>query len=328
MVFPHNVDNEIRKASTMSGSGKAQLGSVAAGIACLVLYFFMKYIFISLLELPKGVMLLAYGLSVLIIFIYVFRFVIFKEQEKKVQAKNANSETLAKYINVNKDSCSYVEVLGLKIPILEFDNGNNFVVIEFKFGENSDQKAAVSSTMLYEVIRLLNANYLEYRFYVMKESFENSEECAKMMNSFNNVQDPQLAYYLLQIANEALKLTTEESNVDSIILQIRATNSLQALALRDNLKPLVSLLNSMNTAFRSIKFLDINDTFELVKLQDHVAALDFALMTNMLTLEEGNSVDDSSGIVSLLSLKAETGQIFDVESKLQEKFELKARPLK
>lgn len=328
MIFPCNVDDEIKKASTMSGGSRVQLVSIITGVGCLILYFFMRYVVIDLLQLGAVVHKVVYGITVVVILLYVFRFGIFKEGERKQQARDTLGDTLAKYISINKDSASVIEVAGLQIPILEFNNGNAFVLIEMKFGENNDKRANTTGIMLREVIRLMNANYLEYRFYVSRERFAESAECQRFMQQFNQVADKRLAYYLLQIAEKAMQITEEKSNASSIVLQIRAAGSLQTLSLKESLPALVGLLNSNGTAFRDIRFLDIVGAFEFVKSQTKVSAIDFAMMKNLEAMEEG--VDDASqyGAVTLLTLGATTGQIFDVENQLQNNFKTKARKLK
>lgn len=148
------------------------------------------------------------------------------------------------------------------------------------------------------------------------------------MQQFNQVADKRLAYYLLQIAEKAMQLTEEKSNVSSIILQVRAVGSLQAISLKDSLKPLVGLLNSNGTAFRDIRFLGITEAFEFIKRQTKVSAIDFAMMKNLEAMEEGLDEAAQYGAVTLLTLGATTGQVFDVENSLQNNFKTKARKLK
>lgn len=328
MIFPRNVDDEIKKASTMSGGSRAQLTVIVSVVGCVILYFLTRYVVVDLIQLGVVVHKMVYAVAVAVILLYVFRFGIFKEGERKRQAKDTLGDTLAKYISINKDSASVVEVTGLQIPILEFNNGNVFVLIEMKFGENDDKRANTTGVMLREVIRLLNSNYLEYRFYVSREKFAESEECRRFMQQFNQVADKRLAYYLLQIAEKAMQLTEEKSNVSSIILQVRAVGSLQAISLKDSLKPLVGLLNSNGTAFRDIRFLGITEAFEFIKRQTKVSAIDFAMMKNLEAMEEGLDEAAQYGAVTLLTLGATTGQVFDVENSLQNNFKTKARKLK
>lgn len=327
MIFPRNVDDEIKKASTMSGGSRAQLIVIAAGAGCVVLYFLMRYVVVDLLQLGAVVHKAAYGVAVAVTLLYVFRFGIFKEGERERQARDTLGDTLAKYVSINKDSASVVEVAGLQIPILEFNNGNAFVLIEMKFGENNDKRANTTGVMLREIIRLMNANYLEYRFYAGREKFAESAECRRFMQQFNQVADKRLAYYLLQIAEKAMQITEEKSNVSSIVLQIRAVGSLQTLSLKDCLPTLVGLLNSNGTAFRDIRFLDVAGAFEFVKRQTKVSAIDFAMMKNLEAMEEGLE-EAQYGVVTLLTLGATTGQVFDVENQLQGNFKTKARKLK
>ena len=102
MIFPIDVHKRALNSRKLAASDRNTVIMqvfVVANIAC---FFILKYVFTTLLGMGTIWAVIAQIVLFISIGIALFRFVIFNEDEKLQEMRNADSDSFAKYIQVIK----------------------------------------------------------------------------------------------------------------------------------------------------------------------------------------------------------------------------------
>lgn len=141
MIFPIDVHKRALNSRKLAASDRNTVIMqvfVVANIAC---FFILKYVFTTLLGMGTIWAVIAQIVLFISIGIALFRFVIFNEDEKLQEMRNADSDSFAKYIQVRKEGETEIEVNNQKVNIFEYVNGQVFFTMLFRYGSNDDAKA-------------------------------------------------------------------------------------------------------------------------------------------------------------------------------------------
>lgn len=108
---------------------------VIANIGC---FFLMKFLFGTFLGLGIGWAILAQLILFTAIGILIFRYIIFKEDEKIQEYNDEQTDSFARYLYVRKDNVTQLSCEGQAITAFEFTNGCLTTTMLFRFGSNND----------------------------------------------------------------------------------------------------------------------------------------------------------------------------------------------
>lgn len=325
MIFPLDVHRKVSETRKLVGQDRTAVLIqlfLFANVAC---FFLLRFIFTGLLGIGTRWAVLAQIVLFVFIGVLLFRFVIFKEDEKVREYKGFESDSFTKFLFIRKDSESYVDIKRDKVSVFEYANGTTTCVINFKFGSNDDIKSKYTQEVLDNIYGLI-ANYgFESRVICTPENFKNSLEFKRHINAINNVEDKTLAKVLRDVSNAVIETSNEESNVDEIYLIIRTSANYQKYELEGLLKGIMKVLLENITAFRSVSFLDMAELLEFYRQFYTVEAIDVTMMRALDLAEEID--DDYKKIVELYSLVATDGKRYKVNRNDEIQFVTRERSL-
>lgn len=281
MVFPHNVYCSVSGNGGMSESDKnkfygqmiAFFGVILFLGGCWVCY---KYLRISVWFAFLG------GLAIILcIGVSFFRFVVFDEQAKIYEYKSQSSDNFAKYVQIRKDATFTLDVNGYKVSIFEFINGNNFCVIQLRYGSNDKVKSRNTQYLMEQYFHTIAAHNLEFRTIEATENFANSVEIDRYSKRLNKIQDKTLAIYLMKVLR--LINTTVESmnNTSTLYLVIQTQRNYQLPQLESCIRSMIADTQSSRNALRTVEFLNWAKLMEFYREFYSLEAIDLSTMRVM-----------------------------------------------
>ena len=287
MIFPIDVHKRALNSRKLAASDRNTVIMqvfVVANIAC---FFILKYVFTTLLGMGTIWAVIAQIVLFISIGIALFRFVIFNEDEKLQEMRNADSDSFAKYIQVRKEGETEIEVNNQKVNIFEYVNGQVFFTMLFRYGSNDDAKANNTKKIFQKIFNAVGNYNFVFRTAIGTENFANSLEFKRHIQKRNKIQDKNLALYLKRATNEALKMTEEECNTE-------------------------------------VKLLNLEELLEFYRWFYRIEAIDAAMMK---ALDLSNELEETySNIVSVYRYHSKDGSTFKSQA-LDSEFQLKERSI-
>lgn len=312
MIFPHDVYKRMVNQKRLVGQNKAQLIVILFIIGNLFCFLMLNAFVAGYFRNGFKVCLLIQGVIIVISGILIFRFVIFDENTKKQEYQGAENDSFAKYMNLRKDFMNTYNIAGRDIFAFEYTNGSATCTLEFRFGNNSEEKALITRQSYEEILQVIGNYGFESRAIVMSEDFKDSVEFKEHVQLINNMKNKSLANTIMKINDSILKESATYCCVDVIYLMIRTTTNYQKDELGSLLKQIYSILYNNRTAFRSVTFLNLDALLELYRVFYGVAAIDLSMMKTIELAKELS--EEFNQIVELYSLHSTSGKTFKVVS--------------
>ena len=307
MIFPLDVYRKVSETRKLVGQDRTAVLIQLFLLINVVCYFVLRFFFNSILQISTKWALVAQIALFFVFGYFYFRFIIFREDEKINEYKNAENDSFARYLQVRKDSETVTEIAKKKVHVFEF-------ALCFKFGSNDDVKASNTFTALDTILGLIADYGFESRVITAPEDFRKSEEFQNYVDKINGINNKQLAFTLKEISDAVLQTSYEESNVDCIYVCIRTSTSYQKGELEGVIKAILKTLYETVTAFRSFEFLNITELLEFYRYFYTVAAIDLAMMRAIDLAADLD--DDYNRIVSLHSLISTDNKRYRIDDDL------------
>lgn len=324
MIFPIDVHKRALNSRKLAASDRNTVIMqvfVVANIAC---FFILKYVFTTLLGMGTIWAVIAQIVLFISIGIALFRFVIFNEDEKLQEMRNADSDSFAKYIQVRKEGGNEIEVNNQKVNIFEYVNGQVFFTMLFRYGSNDDAKANNTKKIFQKIFSAIGNYNFVFRTAIGTENFANSLEFKRHIQKRNKIQDKNLALYLKRATNEALKMTEEECNTEVVYLTVQSTILYQKDEIEALLMVILRIIEDNLNAFREVKLLNLEDLLEFYRWFYRIEAIDAAMMK---ALDLSNELEETySNIVSVYRYHSKDGSTFKSQA-LDSEFQLKERSI-
>lgn len=302
MKFPLNVQKSAARAGKVTGGDKVKL-SLLLGIALFAGINLFTIPFFSSMGIPWYIPFSIIGILYGMIFVLVFRFAVFKENDKLAEYEGFSSDSFAKYYGIrNIDSG---ETLENKVPIFEFGNGTHVVGLVLRYGSNDDSKAVQTRMALEEIYNIIGKQNLDFSYICSTEDFSKSKEYAEYMRKSRKIKDMKLAKPVIDMAQMAVNIAEESSNVETSTILIRTRSNYQKYELESVLKSIMKVLTDLRTCFRSVEFLSKNSYLELIEDFYELEAIDLSLMR----LRGSEELDkDYQSLIQVYQLTAKTGK--------------------
>lgn len=324
MVYPENVDREMKNVGKLTGQSKTQVIIYGVITLSIISLFILRALFSRFFGLGFGWSIIAQIIITTSILVFCFRFIIIKEDEKMEEYENSDSDSFVKFIKIRKDSEQVIRLnSGLPVSTFDYVSGNNFCVICFKFGENNSFKAEGTRRALEQIFSAIYTNGLEHREFCMPEDFEDSVEYKRYIRNLNNIEDKELANHLMLVAREVLDYSKKLSNVDCIYMIVSTKTSTQRFEMISTLNTIVNILDSSNTGFREYHFLNMDEVFEFYEEFSNLEVIDISMIKAM----ESELDDDNLNSVALYGVVSTNGRRFINNSVLEPYFSVKEREI-
>lgn len=312
MIFPHDVHKRMNDQKSLTGQNKVQLFVVLFLVGNVLVFFALQAFVAGYFANGFVVCILIQVVLCSVIGVFVFRFVIFDENAKKQEYKGYENDSFAKYMLLRKDAQTVVEAAGVPVYLFEYTDGCATCTLEFKFGNNTMEKAE-STRKAYESILQAIANFnFESRQIVMPEDFRVSKEFQEHIRLINSMKSKSLANVIMSINDAIISESSARCNIDVMYLMIKTTGNYQKSDLRELVKQITEILRTNVTAFRSVTFLELDQLLELYRVFYGVAAIDLSMMK---TIELAKDLSDEFlDVVELFSLHSASGKTYNVKT--------------
>lgn len=276
--YPNDVDKITQKAGTVSDNEK---------VTTFLALFFMANVGLFMI-LPRivtkmgGNVIIAFIVQLLLNLVFgttIFRFFIFKENDRIKEYKSYNQDAFSKYFKIGKEPVMQIDVEGYgPVDVFGFtDNGMYLVALHLRYGSNNNVKDKKTKEALQEMFKVLCRANLGYTIVYSDEVFRESVEFKNYMRKINKgvYKDN-----MLRIFNYALE-TSGRSSVTATTILISTLRKHQIYELNTTLANLLNLANSNFNAFRSAEFLTFNQFIEFARDYYGLEVIDLSMIKSL-----------------------------------------------
>lgn len=287
MIYPYNVHREVRDAGKATGQDLSRFFGFLMLIIGVILYFVIDFVLSTLIGDFKGLALIITLVLLFFIGYYMFRFFIFREDEKMAEYQGQERDTFARYVHIRKDTEQSVRVLNSSVDCFEYTNGSVFCVLQFKFGSNDTEKAKNTFMLFKKIIHILGENGLEFRLTDLPEDFFHSEEYSDYAEHLNAIENKNLAHTLIYMADHMLQTSRKLGNTSTIYLEIIAINSYKVLDFETALNQIMTAVNKTASALRGVYCLNLQGLLEYMEQYYNMEVIDLSTMKVLEYAENG-----------------------------------------
>lgn len=282
MIFPHNIDRIIKVSKKNTPKQYFNVFLFLLIAVSLVAFFWIRTllgggVFLSL------VIILVIAVFDIVVCTTVFRVFVIKEDDKVRESENSKSDSLANYYQIRERENNKV-ING--VEVFENTDGNHLVCIQLFYGPNDRVKAQKTLIFFGTLFNKLSKYCIDFRVYVGKENFRESEECKVFLHGVNNSKGSlKLSKAMLEISDLVLNFTEEKGELYSTYILIRMT-PFQLNTINVFMNELSALFSSSEHSIRSYKFLDKKKFRDFIRDYNNLEALDLSNLRNSNTTEE------------------------------------------
>lgn len=324
MIFPADVYKGTEESNKMVGENRLQLFMILFVFGGIGLFFVLLHVFQTYLHAGLKATILAEFVIMLLIGVTAYRLYVFREDEKKQEYENRNNDSFARYMFLQKDSRKDIETRAQTFHLFEYNNGAITCTLEFKYGSNDSMRAEATRDCLQSIVHTMALYGFDTRFSIMSEDFGDSLDFKSYMNTLNGIEDINLRKCNIAIAEEALRLTDNYSNVEVMYLTISARSTYQLEELRVALLDCFKSIRSAATAFRSVRCLDLQEIIDFYRHYYCIQAIDLSMM-RAIALSDVES--EFASIVKTVVLFGESGAQYSNMKDIEKQFNTELRKI-
>jgi hypothetical protein len=325
MVFPTDVYRRAVNSRKLLAQDKAAIITqlfIVGNIGC---FFVLRFVFRNILGIGTGWAIIVQLILFISLGIFLFRFFIFKEDEKLQEQRGEESDSFARFLYVKKDNNEEKYIKQKRVSVFEFTNGCVAATMMFKFGSNTDSVATSTRAVLEEIYSIICRYNFKFRTITGPEIFSESEEFKRHVKQINSIKNKKLSLHLRTISNASITIANNESNSDAFYLELESRIPGDKEQLEHILVEIIKLLQENITCFRSFEFLDINGLLEFYRYFYKIEAIDLAMLK---AIDLSTAIDnDYSKLIQLYSLQAQDGKSYRTNFELRNEFKTKERDI-
>lgn len=259
MKYPINIKSELNREQTKRQDTKTFLIYMSI-MGVIGLVFVLNALIRKFIPRFPFIFSLIISLTIsLALFFVVFKYFIFKEDEKLKKLEKQNSESFARFYSLSKDVKERVKLPNnQEVPIFEYKDGNFAFVLEFKFGSNSNGYTVDQTFKCLEnIMNVLCKNNYYFQVIVSPEDFIKSNEYNDYVNKVSSAKvDKNYTNTMLNIINNMVSASANTTNVNTIAIVARTRASYQKHSINLVMHNILDTMWTYRTGFRSIQFLD------------------------------------------------------------------------
>ena len=306
MIFPQDVHKLIQDKNRIAGDNKVQLVVVIFVLGNIIGFFALSFLMSFITpENSFRATIIVQSIILIIVGIFVFRFVIFDENSKKREYQGQASDSFTRYMYIRKDNVTEIQD---GVNAFEYADGSSLFAVEFRFGSNDDGKAAGTKKFYVDMMHLVAQYGFEVRWIIGSEDFNTSKELQHHIDLINAIENVTMRSTMLMMTNKILDVSRELCNVDCVSMLVRSVYNYQKSDLELLLRAFNKLIVDSFTAFRDIRFLDFNAVLELYRYFYGIAAIDLAMMKSISLASDIS--EDFSAVIQTLAMKGESGKTY------------------
>lgn len=275
MIFPHNIEGLLSSNKKSKTKDKVGLFLVVLGVVDVyIFYTFATFLKVEY-HIPRFVVALVLLLLNIALVIFTVRFFVIKEEEQMKEFENSKDDSLARYYRVRERE---IPTLVDGIEIHENIDGNLFVCLQIFYGPNDTEKSEGTYKFFARLFNILSTYCIDFRPYVAKEIFSQSEECKRFMRFRGNSSNPELSKAMMTIKDDILDFTESHGQLYSTYILIRMTPiQVRSIgALKNQIDELLASRNSI----RAVEFLDKKKYRNFIREYYNIEALDLSSLRN------------------------------------------------
>lgn len=308
MIFPKDINKRIADKSKIAGDNKVQLAFTLFFLGNFFGFFVAGWINRMLFGGGFWTTVLILVVLNLIVGVFVFRYLIFDEDAKVQEYKNAENDSFSKYVKIRKDVEHVLKTPEGKVNATEYANGSVAFTVELKFGSNDNRLAESTRAVLQDLMHAAHRANFETRVCIAPENFGRSQEYEDYTRQVNAVESQKLRNALIRMSEAIMTEHRRRGNASSIYITVHSLSNYQRAELEGVLKEFLKIFDENVTAFRSIRFLNQEDLIQFFIDFYGVSAIDLATAR---AVDLAKSIDeDFRNIVKLVSLQATDGSKF------------------
>lgn len=259
MKYPINIKSELNREQTKRQDTKTFLIYMSI-MGVIGLVFVLNALIRKFIPRFPFIFSLIISLTIsLALFFVVFKYFIFKEDEKLKKLEKQNSESFARFYSLSKDVKERVKLPNnQEVPIFEYKDGNFAFVLEFKFGSNSNGYTVDQTFKCLEnIMNVLCKNNYYFQVIVSPEDFIKSNEYNDYVSKVSSAKvDKNYTNTMLNIINNMVSASVNTTNVNTIAIVARTRASYQKHSINLVMHNILDTMWTYRTGFRSIQFLD------------------------------------------------------------------------
>ena len=273
MIYPIDVNSRVKRSGKMTTTDKVKIGLGLLLMVNVIFTIFLSGIFTSM-GIPLWVIIVVQVVLFLIVFVMVFRFAIFREQDRVAD----EGDIFLQYYKFRPGHKLVRLAIG-EIPFLELKNSLAVGAIRLKFGSNDAVKKVATESFLRSCVNLLGEKGLSSRILVMTERFMDTPEFNTHLQRVNKITEPKLRNSLLEVYSNTFVFCEANSSAETLVLMVYASSSFLKDELEDAMVQIDALFkaNERLHAFRSHEFLDSVELLEIFRDFYGMGAIDLSL---------------------------------------------------
>lgn len=287
-------------------------------MGCGVLFLLLSSILKSTFGLSSFWAFLLVGILVTIGGIYVFRYVIFKEEDKLEEFLNEDTDNLGKYFNLLIGQETYMDVGGLKVPYYKFNNGSFAICLKLRHGSTTVDKKYNTRNVMTKIYDILGRSKLSFKQIIKEENFQESNEYRAYIDKINNIQDEKFRGIIREIATFNFEKSKAESLVDCTYLIIKAKNAYQREQASHAILEIKQLLDKTPTVYRDYSLLSFEEYIELCREYFGVDVID---LTTIRTINPSRDILSAyRNLVYTVEVILDKGKSISYDEQLEKTF--------
>ena len=281
IFYPNDIDQVITGRDIQTVSTRFSFVISLSIVGNILLYLIVMKMLHGM-EIDAGFLV---GISIvifidLVVLLPVFRKFVFKEDKLRKEHYLREQDNIARYYKIGQSASKEINIRCgnkvMSIDIVNYDDGLSLVLLQIRYGSNTDKKAINNKKAFRELYRYLGENNLEFKVIVLNEDFSTSKELHTYMKKLNKSEYKDIGMVLL---NQALEYA-EFSNVETDYILIKTRNKSQEYNLNFVLAEVYNILTSA-TSFRSVEFLKYMDIKKFAEEYYGVEVIDLSKISSV-----------------------------------------------
>jgi len=310
VIFPIDINKRIKdKGKATEGDNRTQMVLLGFFLLNFIGFFALGWVVTIVLGYNSFIVVTVLLLLVnLAVGVMVFRFVIFDESAKMREFKEFDNDSFGRYMYVRKDTDHRMKTGGGVATAIEFSDGSSAFVLELRFGSNNDAKAQRTKEVLDAMVEIAGTFGMEFRVCTSPEDISKSDEYNNYISSVNRIEDVVLRNCLLQMTKAVMEKSRLMCRTNCLRITVRSLSTYQRADLEAVVRNYCALLSSNDTAFRSVRFLDIKELLSFFCEFYGMDAIDVSMMRAVDLSKDIGA--DYSRLLSIYSLYSEDGKTY------------------
>lgn len=316
IVYPSKVyDSSVDRSKETKEQG-IQSAILLLGIGSLLGFLFLSTVFKSTFGISSFWAFLIVLIVVGVIAVYVFRFGIFKEDDKLEEYHNEDTSDLGKFYDILNGIEEVLTIGKTEIPCYKLVTGGYRVCIKLKHGSSDAVKRINSKDFMEDVGNILGAYNLIYDQTTMGEKYENTPEYEEYIGKLNKIKNKKLQETLLRIAEYNIAVSNDTCLVDCTYLIIDCKNSYQKYNMSSAISDIIRLFNGLKLVYSDMLFLTHSEFIEVCKDYYGVEVIDLSTIRSVMV--DRNILTNYSDLVSTVAVETVDGRIIHYDKVMEE----------